>query len=288
MSFVGLPPAPPAAPEKRAGVLSLGRARRPGKARQHPGGGMQQRPEQDFYPTPWCAARAGLQALARYMPAGDVEEPCAGNGDIVRVLQERGRRVIASDLMDWRAEPRWGIATGVDFLRRRARRADIAVFNPPFELDEEFVLHAGALGFACVAAFLRLSFLAGVKRGGLHRGGWNGLRLARVAVCSDRVAMWPFGLPASENGPAMDMAWYLFARGERRASYAPREAKLCFINTKPFVEPGDAGINGGRGVNALHPEIEAWWRGRMESLKHAALGGALGGAQDGAREAADG
>jgi hypothetical protein len=54
-------------------------------------------------------------------------EPAAGSGQMVRVLESAGHKVIATD-----------VVTGDDFLLIDRRQADAIVTNPPYALAQEF------------------------------------------------------------------------------------------------------------------------------------------------------
>ena len=88
-----------------------------------------------------------------------IDEPACGAGHIAKVLEEYGYEVVASNLVD-----RGFGETGVDFLRVPTPRARCLITNPPFSLDEEFVLHALDLGYEIAIFFLRLKWLCGADR----------------------------------------------------------------------------------------------------------------------------
>ena len=72
----------------------------------------------DFYPTPPWATRALLERLPGDLSKQTVWEPACGRGDMVRVLKEKFRRVLATDI-----EPR-GCGGRQDFLEIGSRRRD--------------------------------------------------------------------------------------------------------------------------------------------------------------------
>lgn len=109
----------------------------------------------DFYPTP-RAATLGLLAVEKFR--GTIWEPACGNGAMSRALEERGHRVISTDLYDE------GFGTpGVDFLTTR-RRVSNVVTNPPFRLAEEFIHHALRRATRKAAMIFRLAWLEGIGR----------------------------------------------------------------------------------------------------------------------------
>lgn len=114
------------------------------------------RPDDDHYPTP----RAAIIPLMRHLalPA-HIWEPACGEGHIAQVMTEHGYDVEATTLVD-----RGYGKTGIDFLSERKRRAPVIITNPPFSLDEEFVLHALSLGVDLAIFFLSIKWLCGADR----------------------------------------------------------------------------------------------------------------------------
>jgi hypothetical protein len=151
----------------------------------------------DLYETPPGALLPLLEA--ERLPHG-IWEPAAGKGAIVKVLRDRGRAVIASDIRDWG----FPLHQRVDFLEttRAPVGTELILTNPPFHLVTEFATHALKL---CprVILFTRLAFLESEKRvpvlqgAGLehvyvfvnripmmHRAGWSGPKNSNsVAFC---------------------------------------------------------------------------------------------------------
>ena len=114
------------------------------------------RPDDDHFPTPLEA----IYPLIRHLALGHkIWEPACGEGHIAEVLVEYGYDVTATTLVD-----RGYGETGVNFLATRKLRAPVILSNPPFSLDEEFVLHALDLGADLVIMFLRLKWLCGAER----------------------------------------------------------------------------------------------------------------------------
>lgn len=88
---------------------------------------------------------------------GQVWECACGDGRLSRRLQHHGLDVVSSDLYDR------GFGEREDFLRSE-RRATIVITNPPFDIDEAFILKALQLATAKAAMLLRLEFLSGIER----------------------------------------------------------------------------------------------------------------------------
>jgi hypothetical protein len=155
----------------------------------------------DCYETPACAVEALLRVenLPRL-----VWEPACGPGSIVKVLEARGHKVLASDVVDY------GCGYPVlDFLTARGRENATIVTNPPYQLAEQFVKHA----IYCspfVIMLLRLAFLESVRRTYVleNRG------LARIHVFRNRLPMmhrknWA----GPKSSSAMPFAWFCWVRG---------------------------------------------------------------------------
>ncbi|HEX8402273.1 MAG TPA: hypothetical protein VF628_11280 [Allosphingosinicella sp.] len=170
----------------------------------------------DFYPTPPCATEA-LLAVEKF--EGPIWEPACGTGDMSRVLEAAGHRVISTDLVD-----RGYGEGGRDFLCEWQPIAPNIVTNPPFRSATEFVDRALQLTHPPdrhtpgawipkggvtrkVALFLRLAFLEGQAR-----GRWfPATPLARVWIMSRRV---PIGkgrlLAADETSGPLAFAWFVW------------------------------------------------------------------------------
>ena len=158
---------------------------------------------------------AATLALLRVEPLpGTIWEPACGPGAIVRVLRDAGRRLIATDLIDYRSPD-----PGRDFLleRRAPHGVEMIVTNPPFKLAAQFAAHALSL---CprVAMLLCLSFLeSGNEKTTAGRArliALDGGHLARVFVFIDRLPMmhrdgWTGNRVPNPTG----FAWYVWERG---------------------------------------------------------------------------
>jgi len=84
-----------------------------------------ERKDRDFYPTP----RAAVQPLLNYLPPGTFfEEPCAGDGALVRHLQEGGHRCLGqTDIC-----PQSDDVSTCDIFDIDATDADFFITNPPW------------------------------------------------------------------------------------------------------------------------------------------------------------
>jgi hypothetical protein len=145
----------------------------------------------DAYFTPPVATRA-LVAVERASIPRRIWEPAAGDGAIVKVLLERGYRVIASDIADYGCPD---VEPGIDYLTALGRHRKIGIItNPPFRLAKEFAEKAVSEA-VFVALLLRTNFLETISRleffrrhppsrvwissrrlPMMHRHGWTGPR----------------------------------------------------------------------------------------------------------------
>lgn len=162
----------------------------------------------DLYETPPVAVWALL--AAENVPS-HVWEPACGPGSIVQTLRVSGRKVTATDLVDYGCERSH---SGIDFLMERCPPPGIEaiVTNPPYKLATEFVRHGLQIGVPIIYMLLRLAFLESERRTGIIDGG----TLARVHVFKKRLPMmhrdgW--------NGPrassSIPFAWYVWCRNHR-------------------------------------------------------------------------
>jgi hypothetical protein len=99
----------------------------------------------DFYCTPRECTEALIGAEGDRMPAV-VWDPCCGKGDISAVLEQSGREVVSTDLVN-----RGYGCGGVDFLQVKTPLAQALVTNPPFNRAEAILRHAAAIGIDYLA-----------------------------------------------------------------------------------------------------------------------------------------
>jgi len=133
----------------------------------------------DCYSTPPEAVLALLQA--EQLPPS-IWEPFTGSGNIVRVLRDRGRAVIASDIVAYN----FPLHFVRDFLAETQAPAGTSaiVSNPPYRLAAECVEHGLRL-VPVVVMLLRLAFLESERRSAILDHG----QLACVHVFRDRLPM---------------------------------------------------------------------------------------------------
>jgi hypothetical protein len=156
----------------------------------------------DFYATPHDCTEALLAAEGDRMPA-IVWDPCCGAGDIALVLQQHGREVVATDLVDR------GYGQGsVDFLLQPTARARAIVTNPPFNRAEAFLRHAAELGIEYVAFLHKADWLNAADRGVMIETVWCPARCYLLQWRPDF---------KNQGAPTMNCNWYVFTRASMRA-----------------------------------------------------------------------
>lgn len=162
------------------------------------------RPADDHFPTP----REAVYPLVRHLALPHrIWEPACGEGHIAKVFEDYGYEVEGTNLID-----RGYGEHGVDFLATKKARASCIVTNPPFSLDEEFVLHALALEVDVACFFLSIKKLSGATRYQLIHGPTPP---ALVLPFIQRIKFFDGDTP-EEDQPGWnteDFAWFVWRKG---------------------------------------------------------------------------
>lgn len=90
------------------------------------------RSKSDYYATP----RECTQALIDYLDLPKrytIWEPACGSGEMSRVFEQNGYKVISTDIEDR------GFGGVEDFLTSAGKKCDWIITNPPFSLSEQFI-----------------------------------------------------------------------------------------------------------------------------------------------------
>ena len=159
------------------------------------------RKERDLYETPEWVTEAVLPYLLSIK--GTIWEPAAGGGQIVRVLERHGYKVLATDLAGRHADaPLMG-----DFLSVHDAPCDIhaVVTNPPYDLAQEFVEKALALmepAQGSVAMLLRVDWDSAATRSHL----FGKCPQWRQKIVLNRRIVWFEG----GASPSFNHAWYIW------------------------------------------------------------------------------
>ena len=165
-----------------------------------------ERQAEDFYATEPRAAELLLE-LEEF--DGNIWECACGQGDLSKVFEKAGHKVLSTDLVD----RGYGMG-GVDFLKcNEVFNGDI-ISNPPYKYAKEFVEHALKLvpdGHK-VAMFLKLQFLEGKARREL----FEKYPPKTVYVASGRLLCaknGDFEGMRAGGGSAVAYAWYVWEKG---------------------------------------------------------------------------
>jgi hypothetical protein len=144
----------------------------------------------DAYQTPPEVVEAMMREIV-WGRSPTIMEPCAGQGNIVRVLHEYLPDAEITEM---------DIQRGQDFLKADIHeRYDFIVTNPPFMLAKEFVDKSLRVA-NCVVMLLRLGFLAGQKR----REWWRRNPPTALFVLSKRPSF------TGQGTDSTDYAWFVF------------------------------------------------------------------------------
>jgi hypothetical protein len=183
-----------------------------------------QRNESDFYPTPaWCVHRL-LERLK--LPGGYWLEPAAGDGAIIRAVNEK-RNDIKWHAFEIREECKRyldPLATTLiaDYLALDSgtgtTRMNVSISNYPFSLAMEFIEKSLANGIPYVISLLRLNFLGTAERNGFFHE-----KMPDVYVIPDRVSF-----TADGKADSIEYCWMVWGPTQRR-----REGIIEVLNTTP-------------------------------------------------------
>lgn len=171
---------------------------------------VKEREENDYYATDPIAIDKLLSAVR--LPH-IVWECACGEGHLSKRLEEHGKYVFSSDLVDYG----YGF-DGIDFLKTNTLIWDTErcaiVTNPPYKYAKEFVEHSLKLlkkGDLC-CMFLKLTFLEGKARRKLFMQSPP----RRVLVFSERVLCaknGEFQKNKESGGSAVAYAWFVWKKG---------------------------------------------------------------------------
>lgn len=174
-----------------------------------------QRSEADNYPTPaWCVHRL-LEACP--LPSGRWLEPAAGEGAIIRAVNEHFATTWPDVVVEWSANdirkvrPIVSKHTTGDFLEwpgtvNGPHEFAVCITNPPYSRAQEFIEQA-MYHADTVAMLLRLNYLGSEARAQFWRS-WP----PDVYVLPNR--------PAFVNGKtdSCEYAWFVWTSGARRSA----------------------------------------------------------------------
>ncbi len=160
-----------------------------------------ERAKHDYYATHPDA----INALFKYEHfEGSIWECACGEGHLSKRMEELGKQVVSTDLID-----RGYGKGGVDFLTSKKLLANNIITNPPYKYAQEFVEKAISLRPEKIAMFLKLTFLEGQKRKKL----FNKHPPKVVYVFSYRVKCALNGNFNSVSSSAVAYAWFVWENG---------------------------------------------------------------------------
>lgn len=181
------------------------------------------REENDFYATDPKALEMLLDNCTRYIKKelelckfdkyGEVFfiwECACGDGNLAKVLKDRGYNNIATDIKN----RGYGAIGSTDFLHTRTDdQIRIILTNPPYSLATEFIEHALEIlpDGGLYIALMNITYLSGQKR--FERVYSKGT-LREVYIFSKRIECWKNNeRPKDKCGSMANYAWYVFQKG---------------------------------------------------------------------------
>ena len=194
----------------------------------------------DAYFTPPEAVASLLHIEKSYLPSF-LWEPAAGDGAIVRPLQEAGYLVVASDIANYGLK---GCRTGVDYLNAKLPAGvEGVVTNPPYKLAVRFA-HKAMREVPYLALLLRTNFLESTNRlpffrqhepariwisarrlPMMHRHGWTGPR----APSNTCFAWFIWDNKASQKRIVDWFDWKDFAEPVRKPKTRDSQQELALV-----------------------------------------------------------
>lgn len=160
------------------------------------------RVDEHYVEPTWCSLRLFEEETFH----GHIYDPCCGFGRIIAAARAAGYRAGGSDIVDR------GGCNGFtdDFFEDNVRR-DNFVFNPPFNIAPEFILHALSLAYFKVAAVFPVARLNAAR--------WlEETPLQTIWLLTPRPSMPPGHVIASGGkvgGGKSDYCWLVFERKHR-------------------------------------------------------------------------
>ena len=127
---------------------------------------LEERPEADFYSTPYCLTWKLLEQNL-FDKSRTIYEPASGSGAISSQLRKAGFTVVEDDIR----------TTRKDFLECTERYPYI-ITNPPFSLFDEFVLKAKEVSLGGFAMILKTNFFGAYNRSA--NGVWKHLKYVYI------------------------------------------------------------------------------------------------------------
>lgn len=165
----------------------------------------------DFFPTYHHITRQYLQR-EKFSKKSLIMDPCAGNNDIIKILNEFGyKNTLGIDIC-----PRCSVVCELDFLKNKFKHnyVDHIVTNPPFCMANDFIKKSSVVAKKTMSFVLPLDYLHGMERyKDIYSNGVNNFFLHKVYVMVRRPM---FGSEYSPEGlmptGAQTFCWLLFKK----------------------------------------------------------------------------
>lgn len=172
-------------------------------------------PKDRYWSEPWLT-----QVLLRHLDVGSsvVWEPCAGRGDMVKVLQDNGIQVIASDIDMHEFDAGECPAKQVDFFSTdaidwaRGLGYKAIITNPPYDKAEECLRYALSSEAEIVAMLLRSEFNQAGGRAELFSDPKYMFAFEIVLTTRPRWDWWFRDKPISS--PRHGFSWFAWDKGQ--------------------------------------------------------------------------
>jgi hypothetical protein len=163
------------------------------------------RQDNDSYPTPVAVTRA---LFTIWKPSHNlVWEPACGNGVMSKAITRHGYEVYSSD----KNNTGFG-ASGVDFLWFDTPGCPATIItNPPFNLAEQFIRKAKALGIKELALVLKSTYWHAARRYPLWKF-WTPSIIAPLLWRPDFLGL---------GAPTMEIMWCIWDQSGQETKYIP-------------------------------------------------------------------
>jgi len=165
----------------------------------------------DYFPTYHALTRLYLDNIV-FDTNDSFLEPCAGSGDITKILREYNY----NDIMQCDIKPRNNEIIKQDFLKEYPTncKVDHIVTNPPFKLSVEFMDKCSKVSEKTISLLMPLGYLHGVDRyAKWYKEGINNFHLN---ICFPFVRRPLFGAQYDPSGliptGATSFAWFYFTK----------------------------------------------------------------------------
>lgn len=175
----------------------------------------------DWYVDPsWCTDLL----LDRIPFSGPTHDPCCGSGTIPKAIAARHN--IVQDYSGSDLVYRGYGEGGRDFLSDPGPYTNL-IFNPPYKIAEQFILHAVGIAKGKVAALVNLKFLASQGR---RQRLFKPHPPMAVLILSRRPSMPPGGSGIEAKGGTADYCWLVWDNTPGRLNGRPPIAGIPQID----------------------------------------------------------